>query len=345
MLVKLRKKNHFTSAFLQLKNGGGGSLRYVAKRLLQTIPILIGISIIIFMLVNLQPGDPYANMMDPNLSAEMREEMLEKIGYYDPLPVQYVRWLGRAVQGDLGYSIVYKAPVLKVIGSRIGNTFILSLTAIALSIVIAIPIGIITAIRRKQLIDYVATVIALMGLSIPAFFFGMLMIKWFAVDLMWLPISGMVTAGANLEGMAYIRDVVEHMILPTLVLALINTASLMRYTRSNMIEIIQQDFIRTARAKGVSGYRVIYKHALKNCMIPIITIISLQIPTLFSGALLTETIFIWPGIGRLNYEAVMNRDYPLIMGIVMSIAVLTLAANLIADILYAIVDPRIKYEA
>lgn len=345
MLVKLRIKNDFTSAFLQLKNGGGGSLRYIAKRLLQTIPILIGISIIIFTLVNLQPGDPYAHMMDPNLSADMREEMLEKIGYYDPLPVQYVRWLGRAIQGDLGYSIVYKAPVLNVISSRIGNTFILSLTAIMLSIIIAIPIGIITAIRRKQFIDYVATVIALMGLSIPAFFFGMLMIKWFAVDLQWLPIAGMVTAGAHLEGMAYVSDVVSHMILPTLVLALINTASLMRYTRSHMIEMIEQDFIRTARAKGISGYRVIYKHALKNCMIPIVTIISLQIPTLLSGALLTETIFIWPGIGRLNYEAVMNRDYPLIMGIVMCIAILTLAANLIADILYALIDPRIKYEA
>ena len=320
-------------------------MRYIVKRLLQTIPILIGISIIIFALVNLQPRDPYAHMMDPNLSAEMREEMLQKIGYYDPLPVQYVRWLGRAVQGDLGYSIVYKSPVLKVIGSRIGNTFVLSVTAILLSMMIAIPIGIVTAIKRKQLIDYVATVIALMGLSIPAFFFGMLMIKWFAVDLKWLPISGMVTAGAHLEGMAYVKDVASHMILPTLVLALINTASLMRYTRSHMIEIIEQDFIRTARAKGISSYRVIYKHALKNCMIPIITIISLQIPTLLSGALLTETIFIWPGIGRLNYEAVMNRDYPLIMGIVMCIAILTLTANLIADILYALIDPRIKYEA
>ena len=320
-------------------------MRYIIKRLLQTIPILIGISIIIFTLVNLQPGDPYAHMMDPNLSAEMREEMLQKIGYYDPLPVQYVRWLGRAVQGDLGYSIVYKSPVLKVIGSRIGNTFVLSVTAILLSMMIAIPIGIVTAIKRKQLIDYVATVIALMGLSIPAFFFGMLMIKWFAVDLKWLPISGMVTAGAHLEGMAYVKDVASHMILPTLVLALINTASLMRYTRSHMIEIIEQDFIRTARAKGISSYRVIYKHALKNCMIPIVTIISLQIPTLLSGALLTETIFIWPGIGRLNYEAVMNRDYPLIMGIVMCIALLTLTANLIADILYALIDPRIKYEA
>jgi peptide/nickel transport system permease protein len=201
----------------------------------------------------------------------------------------------------------------------------------------------VTAVRKKHWIDYIATVFAFIGLSIPAFFFGMLLIKWFAVDLKLLPISGMVTPGASLQGWDAFWDVVRHMVMPTLVLALINTASLMRYTRSRMIEVIQMDFVRTARAKGVKRSQVILRHVLRNGLIPIITIISLQLPQLFSGALLTETVFIWPGIGRLNYEAVMNRDYPLIMGIVMIIALITLAANLIADLLYAWVDPRIKY--
>lgn len=319
-------------------------VKYVLKRLLQTIPIIIGVSIIVFALINLQPGDPFANMMDPNVTPEIRENMLRQIGYYDPLPVKYVKWVGRAIKGDFGYSIAYKEPVINVIQSRIGNTFILSLTSLILSTLIAIPIGVITATKENSLIDYVATIAAFIGLSIPAFFFGMLMIKVFSVDLKLLPISGMVTLGKQLNTMQYVLDIMKHMILPAIVLALINTASLMRYTRSSMVEIIKQDYIRTARAKGVSPRKVIYKHALKNALTSIITVISLQIPFLFSGALLTETIFVWPGVGRLNYEAVLNRDYPLIMGIVMILAVVTLTANLVADIMYAVIDPRFKYE-
>lgn len=318
-------------------------MRYVLKRILQTLPILLGISILVFLLINLQPGDPYSYMMDPHLTPEMRQEMLRKLGYYDPLPIQYLRWVIRALKGDLGYSVVYKAPVVEVIASRFPNTVCLSVASLTLSTLIAIPIGVVTAVRKKHWIDYIATVFAFIGLSIPAFFFGMLLIKWFAVDLKLLPISGMVTPGASLQGWDAFWDVVRHMVMPTLVLALINTASLMRYTRSRMIEVIQMDFVRTARAKGVKRSQVILRHVLRNGLIPIITIISLQLPQLFSGALLTETVFIWPGIGRLNYEAVMNRDYPLIMGIVMIIALITLAANLIADLLYAWVDPRIKY--
>jgi len=318
--------------------------KYILKRLLQTIPVIIGISIIVFAFINLQPGDPFVNMMDPKVTPEIKQKMLEQIGYFDPLPVKYVKWVGRAVRGDLGYSISYKEPVGKVIKSRMGNTLILSITALLLSTFIAIPIGVFTATKKNTFLDYIATIAAFIGLSIPAFFFGMLMIKIFSVDLKLLPISGMITLGKKLNTMQYIIDIMRHMILPAIVLALINTASLMRYTRSSMVEIIKQDYIRTARAKGVSPRKVIYKHALKNALTSIITIISLQIPFLFSGALLTETIFVWPGVGRLNYEAVLNRDYPLIMGIVMILAVVTLTANLVADIMYAVIDPRIKYE-
>ncbi|GFZ33785.1 peptide ABC transporter permease [Clostridium zeae] len=318
-------------------------IKYLSKRLIQTIPIFIGISILVFILVNSQPGDPYSNMIDPNVTPEIKEQMLKKVGYYDPLPIKYVKWASRAVIGDFGYSITYKEPVKEVINSRIPNTIILALSALFLSTLLAIPIGIVSSVRRNSIFDYSMTILAFIGLSIPAFFFGMLLIKTFSVDLNITPISGMTTFGKNYLGINHVMDVINHMILPTIVLALINTASLMRYTRSSMIEIIKLDYIRTAKAKGVSSLSITFKHALKNALIPIITILSFQLPSLLSGALLTETIFVWPGIGRLNYEAVLNRDYPLIMGIVMIFAVMTLIINLIADLLYAIVDPRIKY--
>ena len=318
--------------------------KYVFKRLIQTIPVLIGISIIVFILVKLQPGDPLSSMMDPNLSQEMKNKMLEQLGYNDPVLIQYFKWLSRVFQGNLGYSIQFKQSVISVIGSRIGNTVILSLSSMLLSILIAIPCGVISATKQFSKTDYIVTVFAFMGLSIPSFFFGMLLIKIFAVDLGLLPISGMVTTGVTLIGWSFVFDVAKHMLLPMIVLALMNTASLMRYTRSDMIDILKTDYIRTARAKGVRRRRIIYEHALKNELLPLITVITMQIPSLLSGALLTETIFVWPGIGRLNYNAVISRDYPLIMGIVMMVAVISLFTNLIADILYAVVDKRVNFD-
>lgn len=296
------------------------------------------------MLVKLQPGDPFSAMMDPNLTQEMKQEMLEKLGYNDPILVQYFKWLLRALQGNLGYSIQFKQPVLSVISSRLGNTVILSLFSMILSILIAIPCGVISATKQRTKTDYIVTIFAFMGLSIPSFFFGMLLIKVFSVDLGWLPISGMVTTGVTLSGFSAAFDIVKHMLLPMIVLALINTASLMRYTRSDMIEILKTDYIRTARSKGVRRRSIIYEHALKNELLPLITVVTMQIPSLLSGALLTETIFVWPGIGRLNYNAVMSRDYPLIMGIVMMVAVISLLSNLLADILYAVVDKRVEFD-
>lgn len=318
--------------------------KYVFKRLIQTIPVLIGISIIVFILVKLQPGDPFSSMMDPNISKEMQEKMLETLGYNDPIIVQYFKWLLRAIQGDLGYSIQFKQPVLSVISSRLGNTVILSLCSMIISILIAIPCGVISATKQRTKTDYMVTIFAFMGLSIPSFFFGMLLIKVFSVDLGWLPISGMVSTGVNLSGFGYAFDIAKHMLLPMIVLALMNTASLMRYTRSDMIEILKTDYIRTARSKGVRKRSIIYQHALKNELLPLITVVAMQIPSLLSGALLTETIFVWPGIGRLNYNAVISRDYPLIMGIVMMVAIISLFTNLIADILYSVVDKRVEFD-
>ena len=318
--------------------------KYILRRLLVILPVIFGISIVIFTLVHNMPGNPYSHMVNPNLSIEDRENMLRAVGYYDPLPIKYVRWVGRAVRGDLGYSIRHKEPVLSVIRPRLGNTLLLALSSFVLSTLIAIPLGVISASKQYSIFDYTATVLAFIGLSIPAFFFGMLLIKFVAFDLGWFPIAGMRTMGSGFTGLRHIFDVIHHMMLPVLVLTLVNTASLMRYTRSSMLENIKQDYVRTARAKGLSENKVIYSHALRNALIPVITILTLSLPYLFSGAILTETVFVWPGIGTLAFHAILNRDYPLIMGNTMIIAVAVLLSNLLADVLYAVVDPRIRYD-
>lgn len=315
---------------------------YILKRLIQSIFILIGVTVIIFVLVHMAPGDPLLQSMDPSVSAEVREEMLRDIGYYDPIYVQYFKWVGRLLHGDLGFSIKFKKPVFDVIGEYLPNTFLLGSVSMILSMIIAIPAGMVSATKKNTFFDYIVTLISFIGLSIPAFFFGLLMIKWFGYDLDIFPISGMMTVGEDLVGFAKFKDVGMHLVLPAIVLALLQTATLMRYTRSSMIEVIDQDYIRTARAKGVSERKVINKHAFRNALISIITIITMQIPFLFSGAVLTETIFVWPGIGRINYDAIIGRDYPLIMGIMLLLAIIILVSNLLADILYAAADPRIR---
>ena len=318
-------------------------LRYIAKRLLIAIPVLIGISIIVFALVMSTPGDPFTGMLSPGLSAEYKEAKLRELGYYDPLPVQYFKWVGRAVQGDFGYSTTYNRPVMSVIGDVFGNTVLLALVSLFFSMLIGIPIGVYVATHKNGIVDHIMSIFAFIGLSIPAFFFALLLVRQFGYIWNVLPVSGMITTGVDYTGWQHVVDVARHIIMPAMVLALLNMASFMRHTRSAMLDVISQDFIRTAKAKGVPRRKVTWKHAFKNALIPIITIISLQIPSLLSGALLTETVFVWPGIGRLNWQAVQNRDYPLIMGIVMILAAITLAANLLADICYAIVDPRVRY--
>ena len=319
--------------------------KYIGKRLLQSVVILLGVSVVVFALVNFMPGDPYSGMYSPDIPPEQIEAKLRELGAYDPIPVQYAKWLGRALTGNLGYSIWYKEPVLRVILSRLGNTALLACAAILVSTVLGITVGIYSARHKKGLVDNVSSVLAFAALSIPSFFFGMVLIKIFGVDLGILPISGMVTVGAeSATGLAKAVDVARHMVLPTVVLGLMNAATMLRYTRSSMVDIQNMDFIRTARAKGLPERKVIYKHALKNALSQIITVLSLQIPALLSGSLLTETVFLWPGVGRLNYEAVNHRDYPLIMGIVLILASFTLIANLLADISYAVIDPRVLHD-
>jgi peptide/nickel transport system permease protein len=316
---------------------------YIIRRIFLMIPVLLGISIIIFSLIHLIPGNPYAYMIESDATAEDVENMLESIGYYDPLPVQYVRWMGGLIKGDLGYSIKFKEPISEMISRRIGNTLLLSGVALLLSILIAIPLGVISATRQYSLFDYAATILAFIGLSIPAFFFALLLVKFLAIDLKLFPISGMRSLAAGFTGFRAFLDMLYHLALPVIVLSFIQMASFMRYTRTALLEVIQQDYIRTARAKGLSEKIVIYKHALRNALIPVVTIISLSLGQLISGAVLTETIFVWPGMGTLIFQAVMNRDYPVIMDATMVLAFMILMANLLADIMYALVDPRIRY--
>jgi peptide/nickel transport system permease protein len=317
---------------------------YILRRFLQAIVILAGVSVLVFILVNLIPGNPYYSMFSPETPTEQIETILWDLGYYDPLPVKYLKWAGRALRGDFGYSIFYRDPVMKVITSRLGNTVLLSLVAIVISTILGISLGIFTARRRNGSADTIASIIAFLLLSMPVFFLGMLMIKIFAVNLRLLPISGMVTVHRNYRGIEKVIDILHHMILPALILGLYYAVTMFRYTRSSVYDVLRADYIRAARAHGIPERVVMYRHTLKNAMIPIVTVLSLQIPSLLSGALITETVFLWPGVGRLSYEAVNHRDYPLVMGILLIMACITLVSNLLADIAYAAIDQRVTFD-
>ena len=224
------------------------------------------------------------------------------------------------------------------------NSFYLAIASFIFSIILAIPIGVISATKQYSAFDSTFTVFALIGISIPSFFFGLLLIKWMAIDLRLFPVAGMTTTGSNATGFAYVKDVLYHMFLPFLVLTLSSVAGIMRFVRTSMLEVIRQDYIRTARAKGLKEKVVIYRHALRNGLIPVITLLGMSLPSLFGGAIITETIFAWPGIGKITMQAISVRDYPLLMGFNCLLAALTLIGNLIADISYAVVDPRIRYK-
>lgn len=308
------------------------------------IPVLFGITIFIFLLFKLAPGDPISTLVGKGISAETKAELREQMGLNKPIPQQYVAWLGKAVRGDLGESSYFKQPVGKVMNDYIWNSFLLAVFSYLFAILLAVPIGVVSATRQYSAFDSFFTVIALIGISIPTFFFGLLLIKWFAVDLRMLPVSGMRTSGSELKGIADLIDVARHMLLPLIVLTFSGMAAFMRYVRSSMLEVIRQDYIRTARAKGLNERVVIYKHALRNGMIPVVTLLGMSLAGLFAGAIITESIFLWPGIGPVQLLAVSNRDYNLLMGYNLLIAVLTLLGNLLADVIYAIVDPRIRYK-
>jgi peptide/nickel transport system permease protein len=318
--------------------------QYIIRRVLQMIPVLFGVSVILYTLFSLAPGDVVTNMAqsNPKMTVEKQEQLRHIYHLDEPKIVQYGYWAVGAIQGDFGDSYKYKQPVGKVMNSYIWNSFCLGLSALIAAVLCAIPIGVLSATRQYSAFDYFFTVVAMIGISVPSFFMTMLLIKWLAIDIPLFPVGGMFTTGSSATGFAKFTDVIYHMVLPFFVLAFMNVAMFMRYTRTSMLEVIRQDYIRTARAKGLGEKVVIYKHAMQNALIPIITLLGISLPVMFSGAIITETIFSWPGIGPVTLLAVNNRDYPLLMGINMLLAFLTLTGNLLADIAYALVDPRIR---
>ncbi len=309
------------------------------------IPLVLGLSVIIFLLLVLAPGDPVDFLIfgNPNVRPQDVARLKHLYGLDQPIYVRYFKWLSRAAVGDFGYSMTYKEPVLQLVLARVSNSLWLTVPAFFLALIVAIPVGVYSALHQYSPMDYFATFFAFFGVSIPAFWFGIMMIYFFAVILKWLPPGGFATPGVP-EGLPFYLDRIRYMILPTVVLSLLQMAALTRYTRSSMLEVIRQDYVRTARSKGLPERVVINKHALRNALIPIVTILALSIPALFAGAPLTETVFAWPGIGRLLVEAVLGADFAVAQAIIVFLALLVIVFNLLADIAYALLDPRIRYD-
>ena len=321
-------------------------LIYLVKRLLMMLPMLIGITLISFVVIHLAPGEPTDLQTDlnPKASAEMRERLRERYDLDKPLPVQYGIWLSRLVRLDFGESFALDhRPVLDKVAERLPVTIMINVLSILVILAVSIPIGILSAVRRNSLFDRSTTIFVFIGFAMPSFWLALLMMDWFGVRLGLLPISGIKSLGYDyLSFGGQMLDRVQHLILPVFISAIGGLAGFSRYMRSNMLEVIRQDYILTARAKGLSERVVIYKHALRNALLPVITILCLSVPGLIGGSVIFETIFAIPGMGKLFYDGVMMRDYPLIMGILVICAILTLIGNLLADVGYAMADPRIR---
>lgn len=311
--------------------------KYIIKRILIAIPVLIGITIIDYGIMCLV-GSPLEMMQGPRVSAGAIEAKEIALGLDKPFYVQYFIWLGQLLQGNLGYSIKSSQAVSAMIGSHLGPTLLLMGVSLLVSLLISVPAGIYSAVHQYSKGDYAVVTTSFVSSSIPSFFLSLLLVYLFTVKLGILPSSGMTTLGTG----GGVADVAQHMVMPVIVLAVSMAGSNIRYIRSSVLEILQQDYMRTARAKGIGRFRVIYKHGLRNALVPIVTVIGMQIPTLFGGAVIIEQVFSWPGLGLMTMNAISNRDYPVIMGVCLLSAVVVLVANLITDIMYAVVDPTIQ---
>ena len=333
--------------------------RYIARRLLNLIPVLLGITLLVFAFLHFIPGDPATVLAGERATPEQLEALRERLGLNQPLPAQYLAFLWNLIRLDFGTSILSGVSVIEEIRNRWPATFELSVAAMLISIIIGIPAGVLAAVRKNSALDNLTMSGSLIGVSMPVYWLGLLLIYLFAVNLKWLPPSGRISVDAGFSfksitgfyvldallqlDIKALKDVLEHLILPALTLSTIPLAVIARITRSAMLEVLSQDYIRTARAKGVLERWVIFKHALKNALLPVVTIVGLQFGTLLGGAILTETIFSWPGIGLWIYEGILARDYPVVQGGVVFVAVAFVLINLFVDVSYALLDPRIQY--
>lgn len=316
--------------------------RYVLHRAIQAVILLVGVSVIGFGLMHLAPGGPLAvYTLNPTVTSQDITRITHIYGLDQPVYVQYVKWVSGMLTGNWGFSFFGGRPVLDIVFERVPATLELMGTSIALAIIIGVSIGILGAVRRYSIFDYLATTGAMVALSLPTFWFGLIAIFIFSEQLRWLPAGGMQTLG----GTSDVLDNLKHLILPVLVLALVLVAQWSRYTRSAMLEVLQQDYMRTARAKGLVRRIVLLRHGFRNALLPLVTLAGLQLPVLFGGALVTETVFSWPGMGQLFVNSLSMRDYPVLMAILMLTAVLVITGNFLADLAVALVDPRIKLHA
>jgi len=326
--------------------------KFVLRRLLGAIPLILGVATIIFFLVNAAPGDPASLMIAPGMDQEVIDQMRSNLGLDEPVHIRYVKWVGAMLTGDFGYSFSHSRPVMDVIGDVLPNTLILSACALFVAFFFGIVLGTIQAVRQYSLMDSALSVVLLFFYSMPSFWLALMLIltmSLFARNTwhlpIWFPASGINGIDYDsLSALGRVADRARHLVLPTLSLSLVLTAGIARYMRGSMLEVVRQDFVRTAHAKGLPEHTVVFKHALRNAMIPIITLVGLYIPVLFSGTVFIEFIFAWPGMGRTLYDAVFARDYPLVMAGSFFFASIVVVANLIADVLYAVVDPRIRYD-
>lgn len=330
---------------------------YVIKRLFISIPTLIGVSLLVFFMIHLIPGDPAQLMLYPKGTPEEVEALRQEMGLNQPVLMQYLDWIVHAMQFDFGNSVFNGETVISEIGNRFPATIELTLGALFIAIVLGMPLGILAARKKNSIIDYLCITVSLAGVSIPVFWLGLMMIFFFSATLGILPVSGRLSMGYSITeitgfylfdaiitgNLAAAWDAIKHLILPAFALATVPLALVVRITRSSMLDVLSEDYMKTAKAKGIPGRLIIYKHALRNALIPVITVLGIQVGSLLGGAILTETVFSWPGIGTLVVSSINERDYPIIQGVVFVIAIIMILVNLIVDIVYAYIDPRIRY--
>ncbi|MDX1566911.1 MAG: ABC transporter permease [Longimicrobiales bacterium] len=326
-------------------------IRYIFRRLLAAIPLVLGIATVIFFILNLAPGDPVARYAGPSVPPEVLAQIRTNLGLDDPIHIRFLKWMGSLLTGDFGYSLAQNRPVAGLIREILPNTLLLSGAALALSFLGGVVLGVIQAVRQYSLTDQVLSVAALFFYSMPSFWLALMLILIFSLGArtwdwpFWLPASGMQSVDyAFLSPVERVVDVLRHLALPAGSLALVLTAGIARYMRGSMLEVIRQDYVRTARAKGLAESRVIFKHALRNALGPVITLFGLYLPVIFSGTVFVEAVFGWPGMGNLIVNAINQRDYPVVMAATFIFGLLVVVGNLVADVLYGAVDPRIRYE-
>jgi peptide/nickel transport system permease protein len=313
---------------------------YVLRRLLGAIPLLFGASLLIFLVFALTPGDFIDGNI--NLTPQRAAELKALYGLDRPLWTRYLSWLGQLLQGDLGFSLQHQIPVSTLLGQYLWSSFLLALVSLLLYWTLSLAVGVLAAVRPYGWFDRVVTLLVFAAMSFPVFFLCLLLIKWFAVDLGWLPVGGMISIGSNATGWAYALDVARHMVLPVLTLVMLQAGGLTRYVRASMLDALAMDCVRTARAKGLPERVVILRHALRNALLPLIALLGFELPGLFAGAIVTEKIFNWPGVGHIHIDTLAARDYPVLMSFTLLLAVLTIVGNLLADVLSALADPRIR---